>query len=314
MYNCRTSNAWDNDLALSATHFPKTGLTLAIVYGTTIATEKDIINRLDLVRQEVVHPLLLPGLFSELERARHDQLVKKMGVMLEAKILEFQVSVEELKGQVDVDHKHQRNKAKRETWLDTVYLKNSLFTWKTQIRNMTAHAQELEEELSGVSIRALSWSAFSEMSTSSEESDSSEATLIEKPAKYEDQHDIDSEDEKHAAPDGKCSVNQDAKDITLGSKPEPDGDSEADQSTDHIMSFAEKKRMQDERRGVLRTAGRRIKGRLSTIQDEYEDWVRDCSMRVEGMAMATQWVSFGDGIFSLESLCVTHAFAGIRGN
>jgi hypothetical protein len=40
----------------------------------------------------------------------------------------------------------------------------------------------------------------------------------------------------------------------------------------------------------MRRAGRRIKDRLEAIIDEYEEKIRDCTMRVEGMAMATQWV------------------------
>ena len=234
--------------------------------------------------------------------------------MLEAKILEFQVSAEELKGRVDADYKQRQNKAKREAWLDTVYLKNSLLTWKTQIRNMVAHSRELEVALPTVSIRTLSWGAVSEMSTSSEESDSSERTLVEKSARSEDHREIESEYEPSPVSDGKCSVYQDTEGITLDSKVGTDGDSKADRSTDHILSLKERKKMQDEREEVLRTTGRRIQGRLSTIQDEYEDWVRDCSMRVEGMAMAAQWVSFPREISSVKSLCITNAFAGIRGN
>lgn len=41
----------------------------------------------------------------------------------------------------------------------------------------------------------------------------------------------------------------------------------------------------------LRRIGRRIHDRLQDIIDEYDDKIRDCTMRIEGMAMATQWVS-----------------------
>ncbi|KAF3765540.1 hypothetical protein M406DRAFT_355963 [Cryphonectria parasitica EP155] len=39
----------------------------------------------------------------------------------------------------------------------------------------------------------------------------------------------------------------------------------------------------------MRRAGRKIIGRLQAIIDEYDDKIRDCSMRLDGMAMATQW-------------------------
>jgi hypothetical protein len=294
VYNCRTSNAWDDDLALSATHFPKSRLTLAIVYGTTIAMEKDIISRLDLVRQEVMHPLLLPGLFSELERTRHDRLVKEMGVRLEAKILEFQVNTQELKGQVDAEHKHTRNKAKREAWLNAVYLKNSLLTWQTQIRNMLTHSPEFEGDFPAEPIRTQSWGGKSEASTGSQESASSEATaisgktLVEEPE--ESQEHLESEPNR--LPDDNLGVRQAAVGFPQPLKAKSDGDSKV-HDADRIKMFADMKREE-----TLRRTGKKIKGRLSNIKDEYDDWVRDCSMRVDGMAMATQWVSFPTEISS----------------
>lgn len=40
----------------------------------------------------------------------------------------------------------------------------------------------------------------------------------------------------------------------------------------------------------MEIVGSKIKARLNIIRDEYQDWIRDCTMRVDGMAMATQWV------------------------
>lgn len=37
--------------------------------------------------------------------------------------------------------------------------------------------------------------------------------------------------------------------------------------------------------------GEKISARRAAIRDEYDEKIRDCTMRVEGMAMATQWVS-----------------------
>jgi hypothetical protein len=41
----------------------------------------------------------------------------------------------------------------------------------------------------------------------------------------------------------------------------------------------------------MRRTGERIKVRLAAIRDEYDEKIRDCTMRVDGMAMATQWVN-----------------------
>lgn len=40
----------------------------------------------------------------------------------------------------------------------------------------------------------------------------------------------------------------------------------------------------------MKIVGSKIKARLNIIRNEYQDWIRDCTMRVDGMAMATQWV------------------------
>jgi len=39
----------------------------------------------------------------------------------------------------------------------------------------------------------------------------------------------------------------------------------------------------------MQKVGDKIKARLSAIRDEYDEKIRDCTMRVDGMAMATQW-------------------------
>lgn len=41
----------------------------------------------------------------------------------------------------------------------------------------------------------------------------------------------------------------------------------------------------------LNCVGQKIKERLDTIQEEYGEKIRDCTMRVDGMAMATKWAS-----------------------
>jgi hypothetical protein len=40
----------------------------------------------------------------------------------------------------------------------------------------------------------------------------------------------------------------------------------------------------------MRRAGYKIRVRIQEIADEYDNKIRDCTMRVDGMAMATQWV------------------------
>jgi hypothetical protein len=40
----------------------------------------------------------------------------------------------------------------------------------------------------------------------------------------------------------------------------------------------------------MRIVGQRIGARLGAIREDYDEKIRDCDMRVDGMAMATQWV------------------------
>lgn len=287
VYNCRSSNAWDHDLALSATYFPQRRLTMAIFYGTTIDLERNIVHRLRHVSFKAMHPLLLPGIFIELERARHANLVTKTILMLEQKIMESQVSIDDLKGRIDSQDKHKRNELKRSAWLDTLYLKNGLITWTTQIRKMVQHVQELDEQW------ALEEPRGPPERVDSNDSNDSQRTAVD----VHDMADMDGmaeSDGPHGRLDGaRCGTTLPSwadgfdNDITQTAEPEATEESTtrdvAAPDTDGVAL-----------RGCPKTTkmvGRRIKERLLDIQDEYEDWVRDCTMRVDGMTMATQWFS-----------------------
>jgi hypothetical protein len=54
----------------------------------------------------------------------------------------------------------------------------------------------------------------------------------------------------------------------------------------------------------MRQVGKKIELRLNTICEEYDAKIRDCTMRVDGMAMATQWVI---GSTTIDSLPLTFA-------
>lgn len=66
----RTSSTLPNDLALSATYFTETDLNLAVFYGCNEEQKEGILRRIKLCNLKHNHPLLLPGLFFELERIR----------------------------------------------------------------------------------------------------------------------------------------------------------------------------------------------------------------------------------------------------
>ncbi|TLD27143.1 hypothetical protein PspLS_04354 [Pyricularia sp. CBS 133598] len=196
VYNCRSSNAWAHDMALSVTHFPKADLTFATFYGCHQAAEAQIIKRLFMMQGDaaVSHPLLLPGIFAELERQRHKSLIEKTLLVVESYIYEREVLQQSLEegggGQAAAMEKLERNIRKRNTWLETTYFRNGLVSWNTQLGRMADEAE------------------------------------------------------------------------ALGSP-------------------AQKSPMAD--------MSSRVGRRVHEIRNEYEDWIRDCTMRLDGMTMATQW-------------------------
>ena len=64
------SHSWPHDLALSATHLYDIGLTVAVIYGCNDKQTKNIVHRLQNSGEAVRYPLLIAGIFAELERER----------------------------------------------------------------------------------------------------------------------------------------------------------------------------------------------------------------------------------------------------
>ncbi|KAF2687628.1 hypothetical protein K458DRAFT_484890 [Lentithecium fluviatile CBS 122367] len=225
VYNCRTSHAWPKDLALSSTYLPGSGVNFSILYGCPFSIEVSIIRRLQNVTSEAAHPLLFPGIFTELELRRHKKLVEKMVNQVEAKIYALDFEYANLgKSKEEVD---ERNEAKRSIWLDLSYLRNSLISWNTQIGRMCEHADELKKEVFCI-------------------------------------------------------------DEAGSSGPSVD-DCVAGASEDQIDQKAWARATPESHTLDMQKVGDKIKSRLVAIRDEYDEKIRDCTMRVDGMAMATQW-------------------------
>lgn len=229
IYNCRSTNAWDNDLALTVTHFPTTGLSYAVLFGCPIDTEDEIIKRLCSAGEAASYPLLLPGIFAELERNRHVNIIEDYVDDIEQKISELD-SI----GLIDNTGSERRNKDKRSQWLDMTYLRNALITWREQLVKMTRHTEELQDTL------------FKKTRN--------------KPIRVEDdntqfaQLDLRLSDETEFYETKKDGVDKD-----------------------------------DVRKSYMIKLGAKINDRLQAIIDEYDDKIRECTMRIDGMAMATQW-------------------------
>ncbi|KAI1761548.1 hypothetical protein GGR53DRAFT_469225 [Hypoxylon sp. FL1150] len=94
---------------------------------------------------EVNHPILLPGIFAELERDQHIIIVEKYMDDLEAKMFErdYQPSIEQ---RIHVSSSENRKGGERSKWFDTAYLRDSLITWNAKLSKMPNHIDELREK------------------------------------------------------------------------------------------------------------------------------------------------------------------------
>lgn len=228
VYNCRTSNAWEMDMALTATHFPHRGLTFAIIFGCPLSIEAEVIQRLSKANRGSSHPLVLPGIFAEMERSRHIAVVERMIDQLESRIyeLDFEGSGSSSWG---AKEREQIHRDKREDFLDTSYLKNGLISWRNQLHKMAKYGNNFELH------------------------------------KIQERDLVATPQESSELPNVLSAPN---------SEPSKYGASELSRNSHQI-----------------RKTNRKILDRLEHIIEEYDDKIRDCTMRLDGMTMATQWVS-----------------------
>ncbi|KAK1463091.1 hypothetical protein CMEL01_13160 [Colletotrichum melonis] len=69
-FSARMSSSLPDDLAMSATYIPSTGTTFAVVYGCNDDQMSSIESKVRRAGKQAFHPLMMPGIFEELERAR----------------------------------------------------------------------------------------------------------------------------------------------------------------------------------------------------------------------------------------------------
>jgi len=201
---------------LAVTHFPTRKLTFAVVFGCSREQEKTVISRLKTAREDVAHPMLLPGIVAELERKRQFDAVDDMIDELERRILELDsepFTTRNQHGTTQVGRSRHKTKA----WHDMSFLRTGLQGQKTLLTRMRKHVDEFPL-----------------------------VAKYQSEAAYRDAETVRSELEtKLLDLDGDC----------------------------------------------IKKAGTRMKDRLLDLMDEYDEKIRYCLMRVEGMEMAAQWVS-----------------------
>ncbi|KUJ07848.1 uncharacterized protein LY89DRAFT_691534 [Mollisia scopiformis] len=221
VYNCRSANTWKNDLALTVTYFPRRRLVFGILFGCTAAVERQVLNRIASNEEHAFHPLLLSGIFAELERTRMVDIVEKTIDEIEGAIFELdsgtgggtnaeKMSIEDAEDY----HPGGTRYVRRTVWLNTTFLRHRLQIWKTQLSKMIAHVDELSE-------------------------------------------------------------------TDFGSDIEPFGEKSGEDEIKQLQTQVEDT--------SLRRTSIMIKDRLRGLIEEFEDKIEDCTMRVDGMTIATQW-------------------------
>ncbi|KAI0183768.1 hypothetical protein EV127DRAFT_506397 [Xylaria flabelliformis] len=143
VYNCRTSHEWPGDLALSMTYFPLRRVTYGVLYGCDAEIKEAILARLHNSEDAACHPLLLIGIFTELERKRQLNLVRDGLDALHSTILNLSRPAGDV-GSMGVDRELSGTHA-IDPWLDIHHLKNSLESWKEQLAKIAEHIDELSE-------------------------------------------------------------------------------------------------------------------------------------------------------------------------
>ncbi|KAF4344808.1 kinase [Fusarium beomiforme] len=142
VYDARTSNAWHGDLALSATYFPHSKLTFAVLFGCSLSIEAEILTRLGKTAHEIGHPLIMPGIVFELELSRHQSVVEEELKEVEARALgvsDFMIMLRD----GTLRTQEVKKKTKRDKFLDLKYLTGQLNDWKNALRAMHDHADTI---------------------------------------------------------------------------------------------------------------------------------------------------------------------------
>jgi hypothetical protein len=308
------------DLALSQTHYPQVGLSLSILYGCDLSTNREVLKRVQTIRGESAHPLLMPGIIAEMELGRQIPIVEADIISVETRILELDTAITPHMEAPSPPVALQKRVDKRSAWLDLAYLRNSLVNWNTQLARMADHTDELERQIrdekhSQVAQRAqmeltipptyVPYSLRSAKNTSATVGiydsvceKSSPGISGPEPGAHEcfqvpDDPRLDDAEASIAKKPNETSAANTELVWTDKSQAEPKdsnmrhckGVLGGESSEYHPSSFAG-----EDDEYVVKLVGDKIKRRLQYQQAEFEEMIRSCSMRLDGMAMATQWV------------------------
>ena len=125
------------------TFFPSRRLTYGVLYGCDKNMKEAILARLHNSEGAASHPLLLIGIFAELERKRQLGLVQNALSTLHDTIIDLSKPVDDW--EMTSVHGHSSATNAVDSWLDVYDLKNALESWKAQLGKIVSHIDEISE-------------------------------------------------------------------------------------------------------------------------------------------------------------------------
>ncbi|TRX93675.1 hypothetical protein FHL15_005351 [Xylaria flabelliformis] len=250
VYNCRSTNAWGGDLAMTVTHFPHCELSFGILFGCTNSQKKYLIQQLSLAIQDSAHPLLLPDMFAELERNRHNQIFESV-----ISKLELMIPVSSVEGLSNQQYfgDHSDNQARRDVYLDILHLKHGLTTWSRQLKKMLEHAWTLDAEYVG-KLHPVDIQMATPLHKGSE---TNTDLFLRDPINDEDALIYE-------------------------------GRSSTQSSTSHGIGRLNTGRPPKPHQATMTKANIRTIERIKTILENYSDKIRECQTRFDGLTLTTQ--------------------------
>ena len=126
------------DLAMTVAGHLHASFTRAVMFGCKPLDTRDFEARLRSAGPALLHPMLLPGIFAEIQRKRDVDAVNSNVTKMLQYISNLGLGISMSKDQSNTLLKH---------WIDIGYLSSCIETWKAQLLKMAAHIDELENLL-----------------------------------------------------------------------------------------------------------------------------------------------------------------------
>jgi hypothetical protein len=220
--------------------------------------------------RESAHPLLLPGIFVEIERIRHLRIFESTIDDLEKAMPNTNVETMLNQQSAQIEALEQN---KRSAYLEVLHLKQGLESWSTQLQKMVEHAQSLRSEYM------------------SAEHILGHSSIVIKDSPCLGLRNLESSQKLNSTNcegnlESWCSEKGGLQWECTATNVRP---STPKQNTDHVNE-------------VLVQTTSKVTRRLRAILDEYTDKGRECQIRFDGITIATQLVSILIDIISIKAI------------